>query len=108
MKKLNKDLYYKTFAQVSVNGLVMSNTSKCYKCNDRLQEFTVFIGEGQKLSTMFTSCCGVCLPIMVKKAIKTGRDTADKQFKLAEEKLYKESLSLVRKTKLNKIDNERS
>lgn len=104
MKKIDRNLYYKNFSQVSVNGMVMSNTSKCNNCEDKLQEFTVFIGEGQRLSTMYSSCCDECLSIVVKKAIKIGRNNAEKQIKLAEERLYRESLALVRKLKINNIE----
>lgn len=103
MKQINKDDYYKKFAQVSVNSMIMSNTSKCYECDDKLQEFTVFLGEGQRLSTMYDSCCSECLPLVVKDAIDEGRKVAAEQISRAEQRLYKESLELVRKTKLNSL-----
>jgi len=106
MKTINKDDYYKQFAQVSVNGMIMSNTSKCYECDEELQTFTVFLGQGQRMSTMYSSCCDNCLPIVVKKAIKDGRKTAEEQISRAEHKLYQESLKLVRETKIKKIENE--
>ena len=103
MKEIDKNQYYKQFAQVSVNSLVFSNTAKCSLC-DNLQEFSVFIGDGQRLSTLYSSCCGICLPIVVKSAIKIGIETSENQIKKAEERLYKESLALVRKTKLSKLE----
>ena len=105
MKEIDKNQYYKIFAQVSVNNMIMSTGAKCYECLDNIQEFSIFVGEGQKLSTLFNSCCGNCLPIVVKKAIDNGRKTADEQIKRAEERLYKESLELVRKTHLNKLED---
>jgi len=105
MKKINKDDYYKKFAIVSVNGMIMSNTYKCYKCDDKLQDFTVFLGEGQRLSTMYSSCCSDCLSDVVKDAIKKGRKDAKEAISAAEHRLYKESLDLVRKTKLNKLED---
>lgn len=104
MKEIDKNQYYKIFAQVSVNTMIMSTGAKCYECNDNLQEFSIFVGEGQKLSTLYTSCCSNCLSIVVKRAIDNGRDTAEEQIKRAEERLYKESLDLVRKTQLNKLE----
>ena len=101
---LNKNDYYKKLATVSVNGMVMSNTAKCCKCKTNLQEFTIFIGDEQRLSTLYTSCCSECLPSEIKNAIKIGKDDAENAIKRAEEKLYKESLELVRKTKLNKLE----
>jgi len=103
MKTINKDDYYKQFTQVSVNGMVMSNTSKCHECDDKLQSFTVFVGAGQRMSTMYSSCCDDCLSIVVKKAIKDGRKTAEEQISRAEQKLYQESLEYVRKIKLQQI-----
>ncbi len=105
MKEIDKNQYYKTFAQVSVNSMIMSTGAKCYECKDNLQEFSIFIGEGQRLSTLYTSCCSNCLPIVVKKAIDEGRKTAEEQIKRAEERLYKDSLDLVRKTQLNKLED---
>lgn len=104
METIDKNLYYKKFAQVTVNGMIMSNTSKCNECEDSLQEFTVFVGEDQRLSTMFSSCCGNCLPIVVKKAIIDGRKTAEDQITRAEQRLYNESLALIRKTKLERLE----
>ena len=104
MSKIDRNLYYKQFAHVSVNDMVMSHTSKCNKCESKFHEFTVFLGEGQRLSTMYSSCCSDCLPIVVKEAIDEGRKTAEEQIARAEQRLYKESLELVRKTKLNNIE----
>ena len=87
MKTINRSDYYKQFAMVSVNHMIMSDTSKCYECKDKLQEFSVFVGNDQRLSTLFGSCCSECLSIMVNKAIKDGQETAEKMIKRAEEKL---------------------
>lgn len=106
MKEIDKSEYYKKFAQVSVNGMIMATGAKCYECKENLQEFSIFIGEGQRLSTLYTSCCSDCLPIVVKKAIENGKKTAEEQIKRAEERLYKESLELVRKAQLNKLERE--
>jgi hypothetical protein len=107
MKEIDKSEYYKKFAQVSVNSMIMATGAKCYECKDNLQEFSIFVGEGQRLSTLYTSCCSKCLPIVVKKAIDEGRKTADEQIKRAEERLYKESLDLIRKTQLNKLEGSK-
>lgn len=101
---IDKNVYYKKLAMVSVNRMIMSNTSKCNKCNDELQNFSVFIGDDQKLSTLYASCCSNCLSIVVKDAIEKGRNTAEEQIKKAEDALYKESLEIVRKTKLKKLE----
>lgn len=103
MKAIDKNLYYKEFAQVSVNEMIMFHGAKCNKCNIDNQEFTVFVGNGQKMSTMFSCCCSKCLPLVVKDAIIDDRKTAEDQIKRAEERLYKESLELVRKIKLNNL-----
>ena len=100
--QIDKNQYYKMFAQVSINQMIMYTGAKC-KCGE-LQEFSIFVGEGQKLSTLFSSCCSKCLPIVVKEAIEDGRKTSEEQIKRAEERLYKESLALVRKTKLNRLE----
>lgn len=105
MKEINKSDYYKKFAHVSVNQMIMSNTSKCCECKSKLQNFTVFIGEDQRLSTLYTSCCNECLPIVVKKACEEGIKEAENQISRAEQRLYKESLELVRKTKLNHLED---
>lgn len=105
MKEINKNEYYKKFAQVSVNNMIMSTGAKCYECKDNTQEFSIFVGEGQQLSTLYTSCCSNCLPIVIKKAIIKGRETSDDQIKRAEDRLYQESLNLVRKTQLDKLED---
>ena len=102
MKEIDKNDYYKMFAQVSVNQMIMYTGAKC-KCGE-LQEFSIFVGEGQKLSTLFASCCSKCLPIVVKDAIEDGKKTSEEQIKRAEDRLYKESLDFVRKTKLNQLE----
>jgi hypothetical protein len=84
--KINRNEYYKKFAMVSVNQMVMSDTAKCYVCKTNLQEFTVFLGESQRLSTLYDSCCSKCLPEVIKKANKEGIEEAEKQIKAAEEK----------------------
>lgn len=104
MKTIDKNVYYKEFATVSVNEMIMYHGAKCNKCNDKVQEFTVFVGNDQKLSTMHSSCCSDCLSIVVKEAISDGRKTAEEQIARAEQRLYKESLEYVRKTKLNKLE----
>lgn len=105
MKEIDKNQYYKKFATVSVNSMIMSTGSKCYECEKNVQEFSVFVGDEQRLSTLFNSCCSNCLPIVVKKAIENGRNTAEDQIKRAEDRLYQESLNLVRKTQLNKLED---
>lgn len=105
MKEIDKSLYYKKFAMVSVNNMIMSTGAKCYECKDNVQEFSVFVGDDQRLSTLFNSCCSNCLPIVVKKAIDNGRKTSEEQIKRAEERLYNESLDLVRKTQLKKLED---
>lgn len=100
---LNEREYYQKFAQVSVNDSIWSNTSKCEKCNTNLQEFTVFIGEGQRLSTMYSTCCSECLPDVITEAIKVGREDAKKAFKSAEKREYEEAIKLVRKNKLENL-----
>lgn len=102
MKEIDKNEYYRKFAQVSVNQMIMSTGAKC-KCG-KLQEFTVFLGEGQKLSTLFSCCCSKCLTIVIKEAIKDGIKTSEEQIKRDEDRLYKESLAFVRKAKLNKLE----
>ena len=102
--QIDKNEYYKKLALVSVNQMIMSTGAKCNHCKKKLQEFSIFVGEGQKLSTLFSSCCSKCLPIVVKEAIEDGKKTAEEQIKRAEERLYKESLALVRKTKLNRLE----
>lgn len=106
MSKIDRNLYYKQFAHVSVNDMVMYNGAKCNKCSDKIQEFTVFVGEGQRLSTMYSSCCSECLPLVIKEAIVEGRKTAEEQIARAEQRLYKESLELVRKAKLEGLKNK--
>lgn len=103
---LNKNEYYNKFALVSVNQMVMSHTSKCNNCNEKLQEFSVFVGEGQRLSTLFSSCCSECLPTVVKNAIAEGMKDYEEQVKREEERLYKESLRIVREAKLKHLNNQ--
>jgi hypothetical protein len=104
MNEINRNDYYKRFAQVSVNQLVWSATSKCCNC-DNLQEFSVFIGDGQRLSSIHKSCCSKCLADVVKEAIQIGKDDVEKAIKNAEDRRYKESLEYVRKTKLKKLED---
>ena len=103
--QVDRNLYYQKFAQVSVNQSIWSSTSKCNKCNTNLQEFSVFVGEGQRLSTMYSTCCSKCLPDVIKDAIKEGRNDAEKAIKSAENRQYEEALKLVRKSKLNKLED---
>jgi len=86
--QIDKRAIYAKFAQVSVNGLVMTHTSKCDHCNTNLQEFSVFVGEGQRLSTLYKSCCSSCLPSVIKDAIDEGRKDAENAVKSAEQRLY--------------------
>jgi hypothetical protein len=104
MKEVDRNEYYKKFAQVSVNSMIMSTGAICYECEKDVQEFSVFVGEGQKMSTLFNSCCSKCLPIVVKKAIADGKKDAEEQIKRAEARLYTESLEFVRKAKLNHLN----
>ena len=103
MKAIDRNKYYKKFAQVSVNNRIISNTSKCNSCKDKLQKFTVFIGEEQRLSTLYCCCCNDCLPIVVNEAIKEGISDAENQIKRAEERTYKEAEQYLRKEKLKQI-----
>ena len=103
--QVDRNLYYQKFAQVSVNQSIWSSTSKCNKCNTNLQEFSVFVGEGQRLSTMYSTCCSKCLPDVIKDAIKEGKNDAEKAIKSAESRQYEEALKLVRKSKLNKLED---
>lgn len=105
MSNIDRNMYYQKFAQVSVNQSIWSNTSKCNKCNTNLQEFSVFVGEGQRLSTIYSTCCSKCLPIVIKDAIKEGREDAEKAIKNAENRQYEEALKLVRKSKLEKLED---
>jgi hypothetical protein len=104
MTEINKNDYYKRFSKVSVNQMVWSTTSKCCNCNN-FQEFSIFVGDGQKLSTLHKSCCSKCLPEVIREAIQVGKDDAEKAIKNAEDRLYKESLEYVRKTKLKKLED---
>ena len=85
--QVNRSEYYKKFAMVSVNNMIMSDTAKCYECKTNLQEFSVFIGESQRLSTLYDSCCSECLPLVVKRAIKKGIEDAEKAIKREEERI---------------------
>lgn len=105
MSNIDRNIYYQKFAQVSINQSIWSNTSKCNKCNTNLQEFSVFIGEGQRLSTIYSTCCSECLPIVIKEAIKEGKKDAEKAIKNAENRQYEEALKLVRKNKLEKLED---
>jgi len=107
MSNIDRNMYYQKFAQVSVNQSIWSNTSKCNKCNTNLQEFSVFVGDGQRLSTMYSTCCSKCLPIVIKQAIKEGREDAEKAIKNAESRQYEEALKLVRKSKLEKLEDRK-
>lgn len=69
----------------------MSDTSKCNNCKDKLQNFSVFIGEGQRLSTLYSCCCSDCLSIVVDKAIKIGMKDYEKAISLAEERIKLEN-----------------
>lgn len=104
MSNIDKRAYYEKFAHVSVNDTVWSHTSKCCKCKTNNQEFSVFLGEGQRLSTMYSTVCSTCLPIVVQEAINTGRKDAEEQIKRAEQRKYEEAIKLVRKTKLNELE----
>lgn len=105
MTEINRNDYYKRFAQVTINQMVWSTTSKCCNC-DSFQDFSIFVGEGQRLSTLHKSCCSKCLADVVKEAIQSGKDDAEKAIKNAENRLYKESLEYVRKTKLKKLEEK--
>ena len=91
MSKIDKNELYKKFAQVSVNNMIMSETSKCNCCKNKLQEFSVFIGEGQRLSTLYSSCCSDCLPIVVNEAIKIGKKDYQDAIKREEERIKLET-----------------
>lgn len=104
MSNIDKRAYYEKFAHVSVNDTVWSHTSKCCKCKTNNQEFSVFLGEGQRLSTMFSTVCSQCLPETIKEALEQGRKDAEEQIKRAEQRQYEEAIKLVRKNKLNELE----
>ena len=54
---------------------------------------------------MYSTCCSKCLPDVIKDAIKEGRNDAEKAIKSAENRQYEEALKLVRKSKLNKLED---
>jgi 2-methylaconitate cis-trans-isomerase PrpF len=72
MTSSEKNNLYKKFGQVSVNTMIISEGAKCCECKDKVQEFSIFIGEGQRLSTLHTSCCRDCLPLVILEATKIG------------------------------------
>lgn len=82
----------------------MSNTSKCCYCKTNLQEFSVFLGDEQRLSTLYESCCSQCLSTVVKNAIVQGQKDAEEQIKRDEDRLLKESLKVVRESKLKNLE----
>jgi hypothetical protein len=84
--QINRSEYYKKFAMVSVNQMIMSDTSICSRCKINFQEFSVFIGDAQRLSTLYSCCCSECLSSVVKDANKEGIQDAEKEIKKAEEK----------------------
>ena len=104
MNKIDKNELYKKLATVSVNSMIMSNTSKCDNCNSKLQEFSVFIGDSQRLSTLYNCCCSECLHIVVKNAIVEGKNDYEKTIKRYEDELLKQSLKIVRDNKLKNIE----
>lgn len=104
--EVDKREYYQKFAHVSVNNSIWSNTSKCQKCKTKNQEFSVFLGEGQRLSTLYSTCCSECLPLVINEAIKEGVKDAEDQIKRAEQRKYEEAIKLVRKTKINKLEEK--
>jgi hypothetical protein len=85
---VDKRAYYEKFAHVSVNGSIWSEDAKCHKCKTNKQEFSVFLGEGQRLSTLYSTCCSECLPSIIKKAIEEGKEDAEKAIKNAEEREF--------------------
>lgn len=111
MLKIDKNEYYKKFATVSVCIGKWSDTSICKTCNTNESEFMVFIGEGQRLSTLYKTCCSDCLSEVIKEATLEGKKDAEKMIKNAEQRQLKEALEIVeshkkeiRKIKLNKLE----
>ena len=108
MKSIDKKIYYKKFATVIVNDepwdKPWDSTLVCVNCNTNLQEFSIFLGDEIRLSTLYSSCCGSCLSTIVKKASEKGRKYAEVEIKNAENQLYKDSLEYVRKVKMEKIN----
>lgn len=104
MKPIDRNQYYKKFATVIVNDVPWDSTSVCNTCKTNLQEFSVFLGDESRLSTLYASCCSSCLSTIVKKASERGRKDAEVQIKNAENRLYKDSLEYVRKIKLEAIN----
>lgn len=104
MKPIDRNQYYKRLATVIVNDTPWDGTSVCSTCKTNLQEFSIFLGDETRLSTLYSSCCGSCLSTVVKKASEKGRKDAEVQIKNAENQLYKDSLEYVRKIKLQAIN----
>jgi len=104
MKPIDRNQYYKKFATVIVNDSPWNSTSVCSTCKTNFQEFSIFLGDETRLSTLYSSCCESCLSTVVKKASESGKKTAEQQIKNAEDRLYKDSLEYVRKIKLEAIN----
>lgn len=91
MKTTDKNDLYRKLAQVSVNTMIMAEGAKCCECKNKVQEFSIFIGEGQRLSTLYTSCCKDCLPLAILEATKIGMKDYEEAVKKAEERIKLEN-----------------
>jgi len=104
MKPIDRNQYYKRLDTVIVNDTPWDSTSVCSTCKTNPQEFSIFLGDETRLSTLYSSCCSSCLSIVVKKASEKGRKDAETQIKRAEQQLYTDALEYVRKVKLEAIN----
>jgi hypothetical protein len=104
MNKPDKDQYYKIYSTVII-GFSVNSSSLCKICKKNIQDFSVFLGTEKRLSTLWGSCCGSCLPLLVKEAYNKGEEQANDSYNSACKKYYDECVQYVRKTKLDNLGN---
>lgn len=104
MKKPDKNEYYKLFSHVIV-GYSGTSSILCNNCKTHKQEFSVFLGDDTRMSTLWSYCCEECLKDVVKEANEKGRQNVETFYNRDCKKYYDECVQYVRKTKLDKLGN---
>ena len=104
MKKPDKNDYYKIYSNVIV-GYSGSSSSLCKRCKTNYEEFSVFLGNETRMSTLWGYCCGNCLQHLVKEANERGKSNVETIYNRDCNRYYNECLQYVRQTKLDNLGN---
>ncbi len=103
MNKPDKSIYYKLYSNVIVS--YSHSNVICNRCQKNNKEFSVYLGDDKRLSTIWCICCGDCLPSVIKEANDKGQQNVINYYNRDCKRYYDECIQYVRKTKLDNLGN---